>query len=402
MSARTIVAFLFVASMVAATHAYAEELSWPRDLAIKSGVLTMYQPQVDTLEGDILSFRAAVAYHDDQGGEPVFGASWFESRVEIDRETRQVHMVELTVTDTRFPEGSEHVHGELAQYIREGLPSWDVDFSLDGLLTSLEASEEEINAAASLNMDPPVIIYRDHPALLISIDGDPVMKEIENTKFQAVINTPYPMIYDGKRDYYLNAAKDVWYKAKKVAGPWKFDPKPPKEISSLVNQEESDDETDGSEDEVVTADNAPEIVVSTVPSELIVSDGTPDFEPLVDDLLVLKNTQDDIFMHVTEQDYYVVLSGRWFSAKSLNGPWTYRPSDQLPGAFNDIPEDSPQAETRVYVAGTDEAREAVMDAQIPQTAAVQKGSVDIDVSYDGDPRFDNIDGTGHRRQLLPD
>jgi hypothetical protein len=394
MSARTIVAFLFVASLVAASHAYAEELSWPRDLDIKSGVLTMYQPQVDTLEGDILSFRAAVAYQDDQGSAPVFGASWFESRVEIDRETRQVHMVGLTVSDTRFPEGSEHVHGELEQYIREGLPSWDVDFSLDGLLTSLEASEKEITAAASLNMDPPVIIYRNHPALLIAIDGDPVMKEIENTKFQAVINTPYPMIYDGKRDYYLNAAKDVWYKAQKVAGPWKFDPKPPQDISSLVDQEETDDESDGSEDEVVTAGNAPEIVVSTVPSELIVSDGAPDFKPLVDDLLVLKNTQDDIFMHVTEQDYYVVLSGRWFSAKSLNGPWTHNPSDQLPGAFNNIPEDSPQAGTRVYVAGTDEAREAVMEAQIPQTAAVQKGSVDIDVTYDGDPRFESIDGTG--------
>jgi hypothetical protein len=393
MPARFISAILFVTSLVACTHAYAQQLTWPRDLDIQSGVLTMYQPQVDTLEGDILSFRAAVAYKDDKGSEPVFGASWFESRVEIDRETRVVHMVDLTVVDTRFPEGSEHVKGELEQYIREGLPTWDTDFSLDGLLTSLEASEEEIAAAANLNMDPPDIIYRDHPALLISIDGDPVMQEIENTNYQAVINTPYPLIYDSSRYYYLNAAKDVWYKAEKVAGPWKFDPKPPQDISSLVNQEEAEDGEDGSDDEVVTAENAPEIVVSTQPSELIVSEGAPDFEPLVDDLLVLKNSQEDIFMHVSSQDYYVVLSGRWFRAKSLDGPWTFSSSDALPAAFNKIPEDSPQAESRVYVAGTDEAREAVMDAQIPQTAAVQKGTVDLDVSYDGEPQFDSIEGT---------
>jgi hypothetical protein len=393
MSARFVSTFLLGVSLVAATHASAEELSWPRDLDIQSGILTMYQPQVDTLEGDILSFRAAVAYKDDKGSEPVFGASWFESRVEIDRETRVVHMVELTVSDTRFPEGSEHVKGELEQYIREGLPTWDIDFSLDGLLTSLEASEEEIAAAANLNMDPPEIIYRDHPALLISIDGDPVMREIENTSFQAVINTPYPLIYDSRRYYYLNAAKDVWYKAQKVTGPWEFDPKPPKDIASLVNQEESDDPEDEPDSEVVTAENAPEIVVTTQPSELIVSEGAPDFEPLVDDLLVLKNSQDDIFMHVSSQDYYVVLSGRWYRAKSLNGPWTFSASDALPAAFNDIPLDSLQATSRVYVAGTDEAREAVMDAQIPQTAAVQKGTVDIQVSYDGDPQFESIDGT---------
>jgi hypothetical protein len=392
MSARVIFAFLFLAASLTAVTSFASELSWPRDLDIQSGILTMYQPQVDTLEGNVLSFRAAVSYKDDQGNEPVFGAVWFESRVEIDRESRIVHMVDLSVADTRFPEGVEHVQGELEQYIREGLPTWDVDFSLDTLLTSLEASEKEIAAAAELNMDPPDIIYRDHPALLVYLDGDPVMREMENTKFKAVVNTPYPLIYDGKQYYYLNAAKDVWYKARAATGPWEFDPKPPQDIRSLVDQDEMEGD-EGDESEPVTADNAPEIVVSTQPAELIVSDGPPDFQPLVDDLLVLKNSQSDIFMHVSAQDYYVVLSGRWFRAKSLNGPWTFSASDSLPSAFNDIPADSRQADSRVFVAGTDEAREAVMDAQIPQTAAVQKGEVDLEVTYDGDPQFESIDGT---------
>ena len=62
--------------------------AWPRELDIASGTLTTYQPQVDNLEGDVLYFRAAVAYKDADGGEPVFGAAWFESRVEIDRDER--------------------------------------------------------------------------------------------------------------------------------------------------------------------------------------------------------------------------------------------------------------------------------------------------------------------------
>ena len=91
------------------------------------------------------------------------------------------------VTGPRFPEGSEHVQGELEQYIREGLPTWDVDFSLDNLLTSLEASEEEIAAANNLKIDPPDIVYRDHPALLVTMDGEPVLREFENTDYQAAI-----------------------------------------------------------------------------------------------------------------------------------------------------------------------------------------------------------------------
>lgn len=383
--AALVVSLLLTVSSVSS----AQELSWPRDLDIQSGTLTMYEPQVDELDGDFLYFRAAMAYRDDQGGEPVFGAAWFKSRVEIDREIRMVQMVGLEVTDLRFPEGSEHVHGELSEFIKAGLPTWDVDFSLDGLLTSLEAAEKEISAAQNLKMDPPVIIYRAQPALLIYIDGDPVMQEIENSNFQAVINTSYPLIYDGKRYYYLNAGKDVWYKASSATGPYSFDASPPSDIAGMVDQSEAGDVGD----EVVTASNAPEIVVSTEPSELIVTEGEPDFEPLVDDLLVLKNSQSDIFMHVSEQDYYIVLSGRWYRAKSLSGPWTFNPSDELPGAFSNIPEESRQADSRVYVAGTTEAREAVMDAQIPQTAAVQKGPVDMEVSYDGDPRFVAVEGT---------
>jgi hypothetical protein len=123
---------------------------------------------------------------------------------------------------------------------------------------------------------------------------------------------------------------------------------------------------------------------------LIVTEGEAQFEPLVDDLLVITNSASDVFMHVSNQQYYIVLSGRWYRSSSMRGDWDYVKSDELPTAFQNIPADSSQADSRVYVAGTDEAREAVMDAQIPQTAAVQKGRVDKEVSYDGDPKFTGI------------
>ena len=64
-----------LASTLASALAEAQELSWPRDLNIASGVLTTYQPQVDKLEGDMLSFRAAVAYKDAAGSAPLWACS---------------------------------------------------------------------------------------------------------------------------------------------------------------------------------------------------------------------------------------------------------------------------------------------------------------------------------------
>ena len=388
---RSLVNVLWVLLMfVSLPSVLAQDSGWPRTLPLEQGMVTIYQPQVDEMNGDVIQFRAALAYRATADSEPVFGAGWFESRVEIKQSSRIVHPVEMKVTETRFPAGTDDVQSELAAVLRQQSANWNLDFSLDELQASLETAEAESLAAEKLNTAPPQVIYRDHPALLISMDGEPVLREIENSKYQAVINTPYPLIFNG-RHYYLNAAKDVWYRAADATGPYQYEASPPADITAMVKADEPDAAAERPL-EPVTAANAPEIIVSTEPAELIVTDGPAAFVPLVDDLLVLHNSDDDLFMHVSSQKYYIVLAGRWYQSGSLDGPWAYQPAEDLPAAFANIPKDSDQADSRVYVAGTEEARDAVLDAQVPQTAAVARGEVDIDVEYDGNPEFEPVDG----------
>jgi len=147
------------------------------------------------------------------------------------------------------------------------------------------------------------------------------------------------------------------------------------------------------DDVTVTSENAPIIVVVHEPTELVVSDGEAKFSPLNDNLLAMSNTDSSVFMDVTEQKYYMVISGRWYQASSMESKWKYVESDSLPESFATIPDDSKYADVKTYVAGTDEAREAVVDAEIPQTAAVKRETVDIKVIYDGKPKFESVDGT---------
>jgi len=385
-------AFLGLFSLLVAISlpALAQESGWPRTLPVKEGSITVYPLQVESMTDDLVRFRAALAYRESDNAEPVFGAGWFVSKVEIDRTSSTVHPVNLMVSDTRFPAGTEDVKQDLTAVFAQKSQNWDLDFPLEDLVSSLEMAEQEAKSVQDLNTAPPTIIYKDNPALLISFDGEPVLRKIENSEYQAVINTSYPLIYNGNA-YYLGAADDVWYRADNVKGPYRFVTTAPAEIVSMVDAaREGEAETEPAEK--VTAANAPEIVVATTPTELIVTEGPAAFVPLVDDLLVLNNTTDDVFMHISTQQYYVVLAGRWYHSGSLNGPWTYRASDELPPAFASIPEQSDQADSRVYVAGTEEARDAVLDAQIPQTAAVERGTVDLDVSYDGEPQFEPVEG----------
>lgn len=376
--------------------ALAQENDWPRTVVLDEGTVTIYEPQVEELRDDFVSFRAALAYRESPDAEPVFGAGWFESDVQVDRLSRTVHPIELNVKQTRFPVSAD-VQTSLSEAMARPSFASNFTFSLDELEASMESTRAEALAAEKLNTAPPDIIYRDNPALLITIDGDPVLRDIENSTYQAVINTPYPLIHDG-RWYYLNAAKDVWYRSEKATGPYRFVEEAPDEIALMVKLEDEDSaeappQTSLAAENIITAANAPEIVVSTRPAELIVTEGPAAFVPLVDDLLVLNNSEDDVFMHLAEQEYYIVLAGRWYRSKSLDGPWAFQESDRLPDAFARIPQESDQADSRVYVAGTEEAEEAVLDAQVPQTAAIQRGEADVDVQYDGEPVFAPVDGT---------
>ena len=390
--------FVLLFSLLSAFQLHAEELEkWPRDVKVSSGFIAIYQPQIESLEGNILKGRAAIAFHASGNDTPVFGAAWFTAQVNIGRENRLVHYETLGITETRFPDENKQLGKEFSEAIQKGVKKKNLTSSLDELTTALAAVKQEQKQAASLNNDPPDIIYMEKPALLIVINGKTVLQKIEKSDYQAVVNTPYPLFFESKSEkWFLNAADNVWYSAKKVEGPWTYTEEVPgtlvKMVASRAAEKKEGMSTEKSKD-TITAENAPAIVVVHNPTELLVSSGKAEFAPLTDDLLFMSNTDSNIFMDVKSQKYYVIISGRWYKADSMDSRWHFVAADKLPKTFGKIPETSTHADIRAFIAGTDEAKEALMDAQIPQTATVKKGKVDIKVSYDGKPEFEAIAGT---------
>jgi len=139
----------------------------------------------------------------------------------------------------------------------------------------------------------------------------------------------------------------------------------------------------------------PAVVVRTKPAEIIQTDGEPKLEPVKGtSLLYVKNSEDAIIMDINTQQYYVLIAGRWYTTKSLEGgPWSYVPGDQLPKDFPNIPPESDLADVRPSIPNTLEAKEAVLENSIPQTAQVDRKTAKLDVTYDGEPKFESITGT---------
>lgn len=131
------------------------------------------------------------------------------------------------------------------------------------------------------------------------------------------------------------------------------------------------------------------------PAELLLSQGQPELVPVPGTgLLYVQNSGSDIFMDTSNQTYYILAAGRWFSSSSLqNGSWSYVAGSGLPADFAKIPPYSPKASVLVSVPGTPQAKEALIANQIPQTATITRSAAQLQVSYYGAPNFQPIQDT---------
>src|SRR6185295_19392923 len=138
-------------------------------------------------------------------------------------------------------------------------------------------------------------------------------------------------------------------------------------------------------------------------AELILLRGAPNYLAVSGTRLVwVANSDSDVFRLGKTGPVYFLVSGRWFTSTAFEGPWTFA-TPNLPDDFKKIPLSHQRSRVLASVPGTDEAAEAVLLAQIPETARVEKKQVKApDVSYQGEPQFQPIEQTTVARAINTD
>jgi hypothetical protein len=359
---------------------------WPWEVRARDGiVITIYQPQPEKLVGNLLTARAAMSITIPKRTDPIFGTVWFSARVDADKDASLALIHSISVTNVRWPEVTSADAKEFTSVVESNLAKEGFSTSLDRLTASLATAERERKSLEGLKSDPPKIIFEERRAVLLLYDGKPQTRAIQGTSVEGVINTPFAVVKDvGTGTWYLSGGK-VWYSATDPMGPWIPNARPPAAVTQVVPRDTSDAPVPSTPARVVTA---------TEPTELIATDGAPDWKALAGGkLLYAANTESVWLRDVATQDQYLLISGRWFRSKVKEGPWTFVRPDQLPAAFAEIPPDSDLGRVRASVAGTTEAEEAVLDMAVPQTATISRSEATLTVEYDGEPQFKPIEGT---------
>jgi hypothetical protein len=370
---------------------------WPVQVDTSAGQVTVFQPQLEDFVGDTLKARAAVSVQP-QGAQPTFGCVWLQSRVATDRVARTVQILDVSITQTRFPGADDATQAALTDAVKQVFTGRNVTLSLDSLLAMLQTIHKQQAEAAQLDSTPPKIVFVDHPAVKVQYDGTPRLVQVDNSPLLRADNTPFFVVLDpGTKTYYLKGAGH-WFAAPDPMGPFQEADGVPEEVAALADSSGYQDPqapTNGTAAPDASQLGAVEVITASDPTELIWTNGPAEMSTIAGtDLLYVTNTDSDVFLDIDSQQLYVLLSGRWYTSPNHDGPWTYVAPEQLPPDFARIPPDSDKADVLADVPNTPQAADAVADTYVPQTASIDMHQYDQPpISYDGDPDFEPIEGT---------
>ena len=392
MKCMTFLTVFVVLLLTASAPGFAQDPGWPRKLEKPGGTGIVYQPQVDEWK-DFTDITWREAFQmTPTGGKQVIGAATFNGKTNVDRDKHMVVIYGIKVINTYFPSLDEASSAKMDQLFKTFVPEV-VNISLERVVAYIPKPQSV--QALNVKNDPPFIFVNYSPAILLAVDGEPVIAAIPNTKLKFVVNTQWAVFLDTSKSQYYLLAGPHWLTAPDLHGPWSAATTLPKEMEKLPKDPQWADLKKVIPLPAQSSGPIPKVFYSTVPAEVILFDGKPVYAKIPQtQLLYATNTDSAFFLYTPTNEYYYLAAGRWFRSKDMQGKWAFASAD-LPEDFAKIPYSSPASAVLASVPGTAEAKDAVLIAQIPTVMEIdpKSAAAQAKVSYSGEPQFAPIEGT---------
>lgn len=239
-----------------------DELAWPRVYEIEDTEITLYQPQVERMDDNSLEFWLAMATKprgSEKAEDVEYGSLHGKCKLDIDNEQGVAYCTNIYVDEVKYP-GKPEKQESFKKMVNDEINDRTVQFSTEHLVASLTVAEiTKKREAHEFSFKPPKIIIANKPTALVTIDGKPVIRKI-NDNLMRVINTPFVILFDQDSSHYFLRTGKTWRTSDQLDGPWLKATQIPKTIKELEK---------ATPPEIETADEADNIRVVYEPTELI-------------------------------------------------------------------------------------------------------------------------------------
>jgi hypothetical protein len=375
-------------------------------MATESGAeIVMYQPQVATWQDQKqLVAYSAVSFRATPKDAPALGSIKLEAATQVSLDERLVNLANLRITEAHFSTLSREQSQQVVAAITTGNPEQDRVIALDRVLANIDASQIIPKDVPGLKADPPTVFFSTRAAVLVNFDGEPVWSPIDGNDLKFAINTNWDVfLHDPTKTYYVRY-NQTWLKATDLRAAWSAAGTLPASFSKLPADDNWKEVKSSLPGRALSTAQRPTVFVSYEPAELILLQGAPSYVTVADKtgLLWVNNTESDVFRQGRTGTVFYLVTGRWFAAPGFEGPWTFA-TPTLPASFKSIPLEHPRSRVLASVPGTPQAVEAVLLAQVPQTARVNKNQLQApEVAYRGAAEFAAITPTTVQRAVNTD
>ena len=378
---------------------------WPRIYDLPSGgTILVYQPQVASWDrqAHLVAF-SAVSQRAKAGDKPAIGTIKLEADTKVSTSERLVSFQKMKIVEANFQTLSKEQIREVAAEIEKAIPDDERVIALDRVLANMDKSQVVPEEHRRHQVRPAHHLLQQgtggHRQPRRRAHLEPDQGERSEVRREHELGS-LPARSD---EHLVSPQQRHLAQGADVKGPWSPAGTLPASFSKLPAEDNWKDVKANLPGKAIAPSAVPKVFVSLQPSELILLSGAPAYLPVQGTgLQWVSNTESDVFRMGTGGAVYYLVAGRWFSAPDFTGPWTFA-TPSLPADFKKIPLEHERSRVLASVPGTDQAIEAVLLAQIPQTARVNKKEIKApDVAFQGDPQFTPIEKTTVQRAVNTD
>ena len=361
--------------------------AWPQKATVGSTTYVLNAPSYTAISGNTVSMRSAVQVSAGSGN-PVDGTLEMTAVISQASDPGFVELGNFQITGCTMSDGS----GDAAKSAVAGLLD---GMALEAMLTTIVQgiAVDSSRDVSGLANPVPAIRVVDRPAVLVSVNGQPVLGDCA-AGWKRVVNTPSILLKSPDGAWYSRVGGTTWLSAQDVRGPFaKASSPPPQEVLSAVGSvpppppgAQAPSATSGG-----SARALPDVVVATVPTLLVSTNGAPQMGPACDG--VERATNSSVPLLRSGGKWWTLGSGRWYSTTDLvNGPWSYVAPSAVPASFANLPAEGQLASARASVPGTLEASSAAVANSIVRAVTVKRAGAKCSVRFRGEPAFVAMDG----------
>ena len=235
-------------------------------------------------------------------------------------------------------------------------------------------------------------------AVLITIDGEPQFKNLADTEWRQVVNTPFLVLQAQDGSFVVRLGSSRWMGSSQFAQGYAPIDAPPAAVIVAIGTEpmppsgvtgtSTDTSGAGAGSTVV-----PVVLVVTEPTVLLSLNGEPVLADVAPGVQWVANSRTILLRTVDPIAWWTLSSGRWFSAAALDGPWARVAPDAVPAAFRALPGGRTFDHVKASIPQTPESVAAVAAAQEARSIQIVRAAARCSVSWRGAPLWQGIDGT---------